>query len=59
MCPLGVIELEDPGDGLEDVVGDAPGVAPLELRVVLDADAGQEGDLLAAESGDPSPAAGG
>ena len=43
---LGLVELQGAGEAVEDAVGDAGEVAAFELGVVLDADAGQVGDLL-------------
>ena len=51
--PLGLVELQGVGDAVDDAVGDAGGVAALEPGVVLDGDAGEEGDLLAAQARDP------
>ena len=48
---LGVVELQRPRERLEDGVGDTAGVAALEPRVVVDADAGEQRDLFAAETG--------
>jgi hypothetical protein len=57
---LGVVELQDPDQGLQDAVGHPGGVAPLQAREVADADAGQQRHLLAAEPGHaPVPAVGG
>jgi hypothetical protein len=53
MRPLGVIEVQGVGDGVDDAVGDAGGVAALQPGVVLAGDAGQQGDLLAAQARDP------
>jgi hypothetical protein len=50
---LGVVEAQRVGERLEDAVGGAGGVAALQALVVLDADAGQRGDLLAAQPGHP------
>ena len=47
---LRLVELERVGDRLEDAVRDAARVAPLEPRVVLDADPGEQRDLLAPEA---------
>jgi hypothetical protein len=47
---LGVVELQGAGERLQDAVGDAAGVSALQALVVLEADAGQRGDLLAAQS---------
>jgi len=55
--PLGFVELQRPRDPFEDVFGDAAGVAALESRVVLDADASEHRGLLAAQSLHSSPAA--
>jgi len=48
MRPLGLIELQGMRDAVDDALGDAGGVATLELGVVLDRDACEDGDLLAA-----------
>ena len=55
---LGVVELERPGQCVEHALGDAAHVSALEAGVVRDAHAGQDGDLLAAESGDAPRAVG-
>ena len=57
MGPFGLVELERPGEAFEDAVGDASGVPALEAGVVVDADAGEQGDLLAAQARDPAVAA--
>jgi len=49
---FGVVELEGVADAVQDAVGYAADVAAFESCVVLDADAGQERDLFAAQSGD-------
>ena len=49
---LGLVELECVRDPVQDALGDAAGLAALEAGVVLDADAGEQGDLLAAQPGD-------
>jgi hypothetical protein len=49
--PLGLVELQCPGDGVEHAVRGAVDVAALELGVVVDADRGEVGDLLAAQAG--------
>ena len=54
MCPLRLVQLQCASDAVDDALGDAGGVAALELRVVLAGDAGQEGDLVAAQARDPS-----
>jgi hypothetical protein len=46
MGMLGLVELECAAYRLQDVVGDAARLAALEPRVVLDADTGEERDLL-------------
>lgn len=53
MGPLGLVELQRPADGVKDLVRDPARVAAFEPRVVLDADVGKEGDLLAAQAGHP------
>jgi hypothetical protein len=54
--PFGVVELQGAGDGVEHGCADPGQGAALELGVVLDADAGQGGDLAAAQSGHASGA---
>ena len=54
---LGVVELQGVGDGVDDALGDAGGVAALQSGVVLAGDAGQDGHLLAAQARDPSAVA--
>jgi hypothetical protein len=57
---FGFVELQRAGQCVEDVVGDAAGVAAFELGVVVDADPGQHGDFLAAQARDaPVTAVGG
>ena len=51
---LGLIELESAAHAIEHVIGDAARVAALEPRVVLGADAGEQGDLLAPKACDPA-----
>ncbi len=48
MSVLRLVELERGADGLEDVVRHVARLAPLEARVVLNADVGEKGDLLPA-----------
>ena len=55
--PVGLVELQRSGDPVEDVLGDAPHVAAFQSHVVLGADAGEHGDLLAAKPLDPPVAA--
>ena len=57
MDPLGLVELQRGGQGVEDALGDPAEIAPLEPDVVVDADPGEQGDLLPAEPGDASVAA--
>jgi hypothetical protein len=47
---LGRVELQRTRERLENLVGDAAGVAALEPRVIVDADPGEERGLLAPES---------
>jgi len=54
---LGVVELEGSADALEHGFGDADGVAAFEADVVLDAHAGEQRDLLAAQAGHASATA--
>ena len=51
---FGLVELECLGDAVDDALGDAGGVAALQPGVVLAGDAGEQSDLLAAQSGDPA-----
>lgn len=46
-----VVEVERPGEGVEDGGAGAGLLAALQADVVLDADPGQGGELLAAQSG--------
>jgi hypothetical protein len=50
--PLGLVELECAGERFEHGLGDTARVAELEPRVVVDADAGEDRDLLAPEARD-------
>src|SRR3954452_8961441 len=52
-----VVELQCPGQPLEDVVGDAADAATLDARVVLDRDTGEECDLLSPQAWYAAPAA--
>ena len=54
MGPLGFVELQRVGDAVDDALGDAAGVATFEPGVVLARDAGQQGDLVAAQAWDAS-----
>jgi hypothetical protein len=53
---LGVVKLQRTGERLQHAVRDAAGLAAFQALVVLDADPGQRGDLLAAQPLDPSRA---
>ncbi len=59
MGALGIVELERAGQPFQDELGDAAGVSAFQALVVLDADAGQRGDLLAAQAGHPTLAVAG
>ncbi len=60
MRALGFIELQRAGECVKDGVGGAAGVAAFQAGVVVEADPGQECNLLAAEPGDvPAAAVGG
>jgi hypothetical protein len=48
--PFGVVELEGASDRVEDGGGDAGESAAFQLRVVLDADPGEGGDLPATQA---------
>src|SRR6266566_652065 len=54
---LGLVEVQGPAERLKHALGDPGKVAALELRVVLDADSGQVGDLAAAQTGHAAVAA--
>src|SRR6478672_9566414 len=54
MRPFGVIELQCVRDAVDDAFGYACGVAALEAGVVLGGDAGEDGDLFAAQARDPA-----
>ena len=49
---FGVVELQRPGQCVEDRVGDAAQVAALQPGVVVDTDPGERRDLLPAQPGD-------
>jgi pimeloyl-ACP methyl ester carboxylesterase len=51
---FGVVEQQGAGDGVQDGVGGAAGIAALQPGVVRDADPGQQRDLLAAQARDPA-----
>jgi len=50
---LGLVEVQRARQRLQHAVGDAGGVAALQALVVVHADAGQGGDLLATQALDP------
>jgi hypothetical protein len=56
MRALGLVELKRVGEPFEHELRDACDVAALQPLVVLDADAGQRGDLLAAKALHAAPA---
>src|ERR1700760_3076057 len=58
MRPLGLVEAQRTRDRFEDALGRAGQVAALHPVVVVDADAGEGGHLLATQAGDPSRAVG-
>ena len=56
MGAFGVVELKRSSQCIQHALGDAVHVTALEPGVVLDAHAGQDGDLLAAQPGDAARA---
>ena len=58
MGALGVVELERAGQCLQHALGGAAHVSAFQARVVRDAHAGQDRDLLAAQSGNATSAVG-
>src|SRR6478735_11752633 len=58
MGTLGLVELECPGQGVEDSGGGAGDLTTLETGVVLDAQPGKGGDLASAQSGHSTTAGG-
>ena len=52
MGSLRVVEAQCPGERVEDLFGNAGEVAALEAGVIVGTDAGEQGDLLAAQPGD-------
>jgi len=52
MFTLGIVELERASHRLQHALGRARQVPALEARVVVDADAGEQGNLLPAQPGD-------
>ena len=59
MRSLGLVQAQRARDRFEDTLGSASQVAALHPVVVVDADSGQDRDLLAPESGDLSRSEGG
>src|SRR3954453_4341214 len=57
MCPFSVVELQRSGERLEHAFGDAAEVATFQPGVVVDADAGEQRDLLPAQPAHPAVAA--
>ena len=55
---LGIVELERTGEPFQDELGDSADVSAFQALVVLDAHAGQGGDLLAAQPGHAALAVG-
>ena len=56
---FGVVELERPSQRLQHAFGDAIHISALEASVVRNADAGEDGDLLAAQSRNAARSVGG
>jgi hypothetical protein len=56
MCPLRFVELEGAHDRVEYLFGNARSVAALKACVIVDADAGEERDFFAAQTGDTTRA---
>ena len=54
MGAFGVVEEQGAGDGVQDRVRGAAGVAAFQPRVLRDADPGKQRDLLAAQARDPA-----
>ncbi len=59
MAALGLVEAENPGEGVEDLLGGLRGAALLQAHVVVDADPGQVRDLLTAQPLHTAAAVGG
>jgi hypothetical protein len=53
---FGVVELQRAGQRVQNAVGHSAEVSAFEAGVVLDADAGERGDLATAEAFDPAGA---
>jgi hypothetical protein len=54
---FGLVELQRFGDRFQDVVGDTAEVSALQPGVVVDADSGEQCNLLTAEAGNTPVAA--
>ncbi len=54
MIALGLVKLQCADEGLEDAVRDAGEIPPLEPRVVVHADSGEQRDFLTPESRNPA-----
>jgi hypothetical protein len=54
---FGLVQLQRAGERFEHALRYAGQVAALQARVVIDADAGEQGDLFPAQAGDPPVAA--
>lgn len=50
---VGVVQLQRPGQGVQDLLGGLAAASLLQPQVVVDADAGQQGDLLASQARHP------
>ena len=55
--PLSLVELQRGGERVQDAVGDTTQAAALKLGVVVDANAGEQGNLLPPKTSDPSSGA--
>lgn len=58
VCAFSIIEIESVGDGVEDSVGRSCVTSLLEALVVVGAEAGEDGDLLAAKASHAASATG-
>jgi hypothetical protein len=56
---LGVVEAERTPESVKHGLGRLASAALLEAHIVIDADTGEPGELLAAKAGHPPPAEGG
>ena len=57
MAAFDVVEPQGAGDRVQDGLGEVQGAALLQPDVVVDADAREPGQFLAAQAGDAAPAA--